>query len=186
MAHAGIVATRYAKSLFDLAKEQIHQEVVFADMTQINSAFRANRDLVVLFNSPVINTDKKKAIVDEIFKANISKLTLTFLHIILTKRREHYVPGIAAEYLKMYNSFKGIEDATVTTAIALDEETRNKLAAVVKSQTGKEVHLAEKVDPSIIGGFILRFGDKQIDTSVSGKIRDLGKEFDQNLYVKEY
>jgi F-type H+-transporting ATPase subunit delta len=57
---------------------------------------------------------------------------------------------------------------------------------MVHQQTGKEVQLTEKIDASIIGGFILRFGDKQIDTSVSGKIRELGKEFDHNLYVKEY
>jgi F-type H+-transporting ATPase subunit delta len=186
MSGGGIVATRYAKSLFDLAKEQNQQEVVFADMAQIANACRDNRELVVLFNSPVINTDKKKAIVDEIFKASISTMTLTFLHIILTKRREFYVPGIAVEYLKMYNVFKGIETATVTTAVPLDDETRKKIAALVHSQTGKEVQLTEKIDADIIGGFILRFGDKQIDTSVSGKIRNLGKEFDQNLYVKEY
>jgi F-type H+-transporting ATPase subunit delta len=186
MSGGGIVATRYAKSLFDLAKEQGQQEVVFADMAIIAEACRANRELVVLFNSPVINTDKKKAVVDAIFASQIGKMTLAFLNIILTKRREHYVPGIAVEYLKMYNLFKGIETATVTTAVALDEETRNKISAMVQKQTGKEVQLTEKIDASIIGGFILRFGDKQIDTSVSGKIRELGKEFDHNLYVKEY
>jgi F-type H+-transporting ATPase subunit delta len=186
MSGGGIVATRYAKSLFDLAKEQGQQEVVFADMAIIAEACRANRELVVLFNSPVINTDKKKAVVDAIFASQIGKMTLAFLNIILTKRREHYVPGIAVEYLKMYNLFKGIETATVTTAVALDEETRNKISAMVHQQTGKEVQLTEKIDASIIGGFILRFGDKQIDTSVSGKIRELGKEFDHNLYVKEY
>lgn len=186
MSGTGIVATRYAKSLFDLAKEQGQQEVVFADMAVIAEACRANRELVIVFNSPVINTDKKKAIVEEIFKGSIGALTMAFLNIILTKRREHYVPGIAAEYLKMYNIFKGIESATVTTAVALDDETRNKISAMVKEHTGKDVQLTEKVDANIIGGFILRFGDKQIDTSVSGKIRELSKEFDQNLYVKEY
>lgn len=186
MSGTGIVATRYAKSLFDLAKEQGQQEVVFADMAVIAQACRTNRDLVVMFNSPVINIDKKKAVIDEVFKSSISKMTLAFLNIILTKRREHYVPGIAAEYLKMYNIFKGIETATVTTAVALDDETRSKISAMVHAQTGKEVQLTEKVDANIIGGFILRFGDKQIDTSVSGKIRELSKEFDQNLYVKEY
>ncbi|UPT68794.1 MAG: ATP synthase F1 subunit delta [Sphingobacteriales bacterium JAD_PAG50586_3] len=186
MSGTGIVATRYAKSLFDLAKEQGQQEVVFADMAVIAEACRGNRDLVNVFNSPVINTDKKKAIVEEVFKGAIGTLTMAFLNIILTKRREHYVPGIAAEYLKMYNLFKGIETASVTTAVPLDEETRNKISAMVHAQTGKEVQLTEKIDADIIGGFILRFGDKQIDTSVSGKIRELGKEFDQNLYVKEY
>lgn len=182
----GRVSIRFAKSLFDLAIEQGQLDAVMNDMKLIAETARENRDLVILFNSPVINTDKKKGILEEIFKAKISALTLAFINIILTKRREHYIPDIAADFVAMYKNKNGIQTATLTTAVAVDDENRAKIMALVKKHTGREVELKEQVDENLIGGFILRFGDNQIDTSIAGKIRELNKEFDKNLYVKEY
>ncbi len=181
------VALRFAKSLFDLAIEQNQLEAVFADMQLIESTAKQSHDLVVLFNSPVVATDAKKKIIDQVFKASVSVLTTSFLHIITTKRRESYVPAIAAEFVDLYNLKKGIEAAILTTAVPVDDATRAQMIDLVKKQTGKgEVKLVEKIDPAIIGGFILRYGDHQVDTSVAGKMRKLKKEFQNNLYVKEY
>lgn len=180
------VALRYAKSLFDLALEQNQAEKAFADMELIANTTKQSHDLVVLLNSPIISTDKKIAVINGVFGDKISQLTTAFLNIIATKRREHYIPGIAQEFVEMYKKHKGIEVAYLTTAVAIDDSTRQQILDLVKKQSGKEVELVEKIDSSVIGGFILRYGDNQIDTSVAGKIRNLRKEFDNNLYVKEY
>jgi F-type H+-transporting ATPase subunit delta len=86
----------------------------------------------------------------------------------------------------MYKNYQGIEVAYLTTAVAVDDATRSKVLDIVAKQTGKKVELIEKVDAAVIGGFILRYGDNQVDTSIAGKIHDLKKEFEKNLYVKEY
>lgn len=180
------VALRYAKSLFDLALEQNQADSAFADMELISNTTKQNHDLVVVLNSPIITTDKKIAVLNGIFGDKVSALTTAFLNIITTKRREHYIPAIADEYVEMYKKYKGIEVAYLTTAVAIDDATRQKMVDLVAKQSGKQVELVEKIDSSVIGGFILRYGDNQLDTSVAGKIRNLRKEFDDNLYVKEY
>ncbi len=180
------VALRYAKSLFDLALEQKVSEAVFADMELVEKTCTESAELVVLLNSPIVTTDRKIAIMNDIFKDKTSALTMAFINIILTKRREQYIPAIAAEFVEMYKKHMGIEVAYLTTATKIDDATRQTIIDLVAKQSGKKVELVEKVDADVIGGFILRYGDNQVDTSIAGKIRALKKEFEQNLYVKEY
>lgn len=180
------VALRFAKSLFDLAIEQNKLDAVYADMQLVESTCANSHDLVVLFGSPVVATDTKKKIVDEVFKANVNELSLAFLQIIVVKRRESYIPAIAAEFVEMYKANKGIETATLTTAVKVDDETRNKIISLVQAKTGKKVELVEVVNADLIGGFVLRYGDNQVDTSIAAKVRELNKEFEKNLYIKDY
>jgi F-type H+-transporting ATPase subunit delta len=82
--------------------------------------------------------------------------------------------------------YKNIQPAYVITATPLDEKSRNEMLAIVKNSTGSMIELKEVVDPSIIGGFILRWGDRQIDASVTRKLQSLRQDFSKNLYVKDY
>lgn len=180
------VAIRYAKSLFDLALEQNQSEKVFADMELVEKTCKESHELVVLLNSPIVNTDTKISITNAIFKDKVTPLTTAFLNIILAKHREHYIPSIATEFVIMYKNYKGIQVAYLTTAVAIDDTTRAKILDLVTKQSGKQVELVEQIDAKVIGGFVLRFGDSQVDTSIASKMRELHKEFEKNLYVKEY
>lgn len=178
---------RYAKSLFLLAIERNELEAVSKDMQLIDSTIRENRDLENLLKSPIIKVDKKAAIMDEIFAGKLGKTTLAFIHLIIRKRREMFIDQIARHFVILYLENNNVEEALVITPFAMDDDFRKKITdLVLKYSTNSSVELEERIDPNLIGGFVLRFGDRQFDASVLREIEMLRREFDKNLYVKEY
>jgi F-type H+-transporting ATPase subunit delta len=159
-----------------LAMEQKMLDKVRDDMKLIATVCKENRDFSLFLNSPVIKTDKKLQVLNGIFKGKITDLTLSFLTLIAKKHREAYVSEIAQAFDEQYRKNQNIFSAVVTSARGLDEMTRKKVLELVKSQMKGEVELVEKVDPSTIGGFILKIGDKQVDRSVARQLSNLKKE----------
>lgn len=180
------IASRYAKSLLELADEKGVLEDVNKDMQMFSALAAENRDLVLMLKSPVVAHAKKLAVLNKVFEGKVNELTLAIFQILTRKHREQYLPLIALEFHHQYNVRRGIEEATVTTTFALDADLRKEFENIVKSISGKEVELTEKVDKSLIGGFILKIGDRQIDDSLSSKLSALKLKFSQNPYVKEF
>ncbi|MCD6067272.1 MAG: atpH [Bacteroidetes bacterium] len=179
-------ASRYAKSLIGLAVEKGQLEAIHKDMQMIKGLCDSNPDFVNLLESPVVKTDKKKAILAEIFKGKISDLTFSFINIIADKRREGYIDDIAKAFDGQYKAYKNILTAVITSANGIDAATKSKVLELVKATTNGEVELIEKTDKDLIGGFVLTVGDKQIDASVARKLNDLRKNFSENPFVKEF
>ena len=173
-------SSRFAKSLLDLALEKNELEKVFADITLIRHTIKENRDFAAMLKSPVIKTDKKKTILEAVFTTAISPVTAKFLQLVATEKREEYLDLITDEFIARYKKHKNILTAVITTAYGLDDEMRKKVYELVKKQMNSEVELVEKVNKNLIGGFILRVGDKQNDTSILGKIRLLERTFKEN------
>ena len=171
-----IVASRYAKSLLDLSVEKGQLEAVYADMLQVKSVCDSSKDFVNFLNSPIIKADKKIATMKAVFEGKLNAITSGFLTIVASKRRESVVPEIANEFIEQYRSHKNILTAVVTSANGLDAATKQKALDLVKSQMSGEVELVEKVDANIIGGFILKIGDKQLDKSVARQLSNMKKE----------
>lgn len=171
-----IVASRYAKSLLDLAVEKGQLDAVYADMLQVKEVAAGSKDFVTFLNSPIIKTDKKTAVLNTLFEGKLSDLTLKFLILVASKRRESVIPEMASAFIDQYKAHKNILTAVVTSANGLDAATRQKALDLVKSQMEGEIELVEKTDASLIGGFILKIGDKQIDRSVSRQLTNLKKE----------
>ncbi|WP_286755028.1 MULTISPECIES: ATP synthase F1 subunit delta [Roseivirga] len=180
------IASRYAKSLLDLSVEKGELEQVNNDMQLLVNLASENRDLVLMLKSPIITHDKKLAVLNKVFTGKVSELTMAFFKILTKKHREAYLVGIAKEFHHQYNAHKGIEEATVTTTFPLNDALRKEFENVVKKISNKEVELTEKVDESLIGGFILKIGDRQIDDSVSSKLKALRVEFTKNHYEKAF
>jgi F-type H+-transporting ATPase subunit delta len=180
-----IVASRYAKSLIDLAVQLNQLDAVRNDMRLIADTCRANRELIVMLESPVVKTDKKMAVFKKIFEGKISVVTLGFLNLLAKKRREGYIDDVAFAFDEQYKIYKNITSAVITTAAPIDETTRSKVLDMVKKNASGEVELIEKTDKSLIGGFILKVKDKQVDTSIKRKLNDLRKNFSENPYVPE-
>jgi len=177
--------SRYAKSLLELAKEQNTLELCKTDMASVVSLCQNSRELVLLLKSPVVKTDKKLAIIAEVF-VGCSPLVLSFINLITKKKREALLFDIAQGFLDLHKIDQGIESATLTTAVALDEDTRQQALDFIKKQGVSQVDLTEQVDESLIGGAILRLGDKQLDASVARQIKDLKQSFNKNLYIKDF
>ncbi|MDX2171624.1 MAG: ATP synthase F1 subunit delta [Bacteroidota bacterium] len=171
------VASTYAKSLINLAIESNQLEAVRNDMKLIEKVCSQNHDFINLLNSPIVKTDKKQAIFKSVFDGKISNLTLTFINLIAAKRRESYIANIATAFDEQYKTFLNITSATVLTAVALDDTLKNEILNLVKKTTTGSVELIQKIDPTLIGGFVLTINDKQIDQSVKRKLNDLRKNF---------
>ncbi len=176
------VAKRYAKSLLDFAIERGVLEEVRADMALIDGTCRASRDLVAMLRSPVIKLDVKAKALSKIFANKVNKITIEFVRIVAKKKRDEIIPEIAQAFAGVYLEFKGIQKAEVTTAIALTEAERKKVLKFI-ANISENVELREKIDPEIIGGFIIRVGDKQYDDSVASRLLNLKTELTKNPYI---
>ncbi|HEU4719169.1 MAG TPA: ATP synthase F1 subunit delta [Bacteroidia bacterium] len=180
------VSYRYAKSLLDLSLEKGQLEQVHEDMQLVLNTIRGSRDLELLLKSPVIKTDKKDDILKAIFGGKIGVITTAFIDILTRKRREGYLESVADSFVNQYKKHKKILTAVVTTALGLDESLREQVVNVVKQGGKSEVELQEKVDANIIGGFILRVGDNQVDASIIRQIKNLERTFNENPYIKDF
>lgn len=181
------VASRYAKSLIDLAREQGKLEAVAEDMTLIRKAVQENRDLKLLIDSPIVSSDKKQKVIQTVFAGKIGEVTQKFIDILVTKRREYLVDDVAFEFERQYRLSKDIVSAEVISAVPLTDELRNKVLGLVKSLDARpDVDLTERVDKAIIGGMIVRVGDKQLDYSVLGRLEKYRQEFNKNQYIADF
>lgn len=168
------VAERYASSLFELALEAGVVEAVGADLDRFQALLDESDDLKRLVASPVFSAeDQSKAISAIVEKAGISGLAANFLKVVANNRRLFAVPGMIASYRTIAAAHRGEIVAEVTSAHALDEAQETELKAALKSVTGKDVTIALTVDPSILGGLIVKVGSRQIDTSLRTKLSTL-------------
>ena len=172
----GIIAYRYAKALIDLAIEQKVVEEVNNDMTLFEEVCNENKEFQSVMANPIVRHDKKKSILKSIFKSRVNPVTYSIFDVLTRKNRENLIYPISKEFQKLYVQLNKIEQATVTTVEELDEAQRAEFIKIVKEASGKAVQLEEKLDSELIGGYVLRVGDTQIDTSIRKKINDLRLE----------
>ncbi|KJS07672.1 MAG: hypothetical protein VR77_00330 [Flavobacteriales bacterium BRH_c54] len=181
------VASRYAKSLIDLGKEQNALETLIKDMILIKDVCNENPDFITLLKSPVIRGDKKQAIIKEVFYNSFSsEVTKAFVEIILRKKRESILYAIAVSFISLYKEHYNIKIAKVTTAVPLSAEQKQSIIAQINKTEKATIELEEVVNKDIIGGLILRIEDKQLDESIRRKLLNLEMEFDENPYVREF
>ena len=180
------IAGRYASSLFQFAIERNELEEVHAQFQSLAAMLEGSRELREVMTSPIIPVDKKKAILHKLLEGQMGELGLSFIDIVVKKRRETSLQGICMELHRLYNELKNIVPATVSSATKLNEDQIARIIDILREETHKEIELKTKVDPSLIGGLVVSIGDKQIDASVSKQIRDLRKEFSENPYQVKY
>jgi F-type H+-transporting ATPase subunit delta len=181
------VASRYAKSLLELAVEKNALEDVIGDMKSLLSIADQNREVGLAMSSPIVSFDKKFNILKALLGKSANPITLSFFDLVTRKNRSNVIIQTAQEFLNQYNEYKGIQVAEVTVTLPLTEELRKEMIDIVKEISGLEkVELVEKIDKSLIGGFILKVNDKLWDDSLSGKLRKARMKFAQRHFVKLY
>ncbi|MBK7344543.1 MAG: ATP synthase F1 subunit delta [Saprospiraceae bacterium] len=176
------IASRYAKSLLQLAEEQGQLEAVRADMDTFQSAL-SHREFYLLLKSPIVHADKKISILNAIFKDRLNPLTMAFLRISVQKGREPYLTEMSGAFIDQYREIKNILSLKVISASPLDEQVRNRIKEQVKASglASGDIQLETVVNPDLIGGFILELGDKRYDASVSRKLDLLRKEINTKV-----
>ena len=180
------IASRYAKSLIELAQEKGILEEIYQDILLFSKTVASSRELYLMLRNPIVKHDKKLTVLKAIFKGKVNDLTLSFFTIITEKNREAVLSSVATEFLTQYNLLKKVQKAQITTATPLTPVLREEFKRLVISRTNMNtVVLEEVVDPAIIGGFILRIGDIQIDDSIRTNLLRLKNQLKDNSYTSK-
>ena len=172
-------AIRYAKAVLSLASDRNTADVVNAEMKLIANTIAESKDLSDALQSPVISASVKKSVLLEVFK-NADKTTLGLIDTLIVNNRIAILADVAKKYNQLFDESRGIQVATVTTAIPLTDALKQKVLAKAKELTGKDIEVQSIVDESILGGFILRVGDIQYNASIANQLSKLKREFTLN------
>jgi len=180
------ISRRYAIALYEFAAEEKISDTIFKDMSVIYNSCAASKELRSFLKSPIIKYGKKLEVLNAIFKSSVDDITMKYLKIIVSSRRESFIPQIAKQFIAIYKAEKGIKIASIKTAVSLDDKIRKQIISTLEHQTGAKIELKETVKKDLIGGFVLSIDNKEIDTSLKNKFNQLRKEFDSNLFIRKY
>lgn len=170
------INVRYSKAFFMLAMEKGMTEVLRKDAELVASVCGASNEFVLLLESPVVKTSQKVKVFKSIFEGKVNELTLKFLVLITENKREKYIPGIFRNLEDLYRQEEGIKTAVLTSAQPLTEDLTKQVIEILEKEFKTKVELSSKVDESLIGGFILRVGDKQHDSSISTQLKKIKEQ----------
>lgn len=178
------VASRYAKSLLDLAVERGQLEPVYGDMLYLQRLTKESRDFLNLLRSPVVKAEAKTKVLDAVTQGKVTELTTAFIKLMTAKARESALPEIITAFIAQYKAKKNIQIVKLTTAVPLSDELKASLIEQVKkSESIQNLELQEVVNPDIIGGFILQTGDKLIDGSIAYDLQQISRQFENNDFI---
>lgn len=165
---------RYAKALLDLADEQGNLDIVTSEMDTLSSMLSESKELRLAVSLPVLNAEKRIALVDGIATAaKFSDTTRNFLFLLAQNKRLNLLVEIVVLFKQMVKDKKGICDITVVSAVPLTSSLKKDLGTQFKQTAGSDVIINERVDASIIGGLVITYGSKQFDDSVKTKLERL-------------
>jgi F-type H+-transporting ATPase subunit delta len=168
------VSGRYATALFELSRDEKSVDAVKADLDRFDAMLADSADLLRLVRSPVFSADSQsKALAAILDKAGISGIAANFLRVLTNNRRLFAVSDVIRAFRALVARFKGEATADVTVAEALSDKNLDALKTSLKAVTGKDVALNVKIDPSIIGGLIVKLGSRMVDSSLRTKLNSI-------------
>ena len=169
------VTTPYAEALLQVGNENDQTELMVKEVKQLLTLINDVPELEKTLSSPVLETDTKKNIINEIFSENINSSLLNFLKLLADRQRIGILTSILNRFLEIYRENSKIALATVTSAIELTDDQKGLITKKIINIAGTEkLELVTKIDPSLIGGFVASVGSKVIDASLASQIRKLG------------
>ncbi|MFT8391629.1 MAG: F0F1 ATP synthase subunit delta [Sporolactobacillus sp.] len=165
-----IVASRYAEALFEIAEERQLIDAIETQLASVNDTLSENDELRRVLQHPQISADEKKALVDRLFKDTVGLEVSNLLKLLIDRKRESLINDVLEAYTHFANEKRGILDVTVTTAVPLDEDEQSDLARRLGEVLGKKLRISLTVNKEIIGGILMRIGDRLYDGTVAGKL----------------
>ncbi|HET7627009.1 MAG TPA: F0F1 ATP synthase subunit delta [Bacillales bacterium] len=162
------VTKRYARALFEIAEEHGKVKAIDEDLRAVLEAFQ-DKDAGKIFMHPRLDAEEKKKLIDA-FAGKVESEVANFLKVLVDGHREMELPGIVKAFEKMANEAQGIVDAVVTTALPLTKKEKKQLADKFGAALNKEIRIEERVDREVIGGMMVRIGNRVYDGTVAGKL----------------
>lgn len=178
---AELVSKRYASALFEVAFENQQYELVNDELGFVLNCLQDEPKLYQLLEGPLLSSNEKKEVISAIFKKNVSKEVFNFLCIVIDKGRESYIESITEEYKVLADSVKNKVDAVAITAVSMDKQDLLKLQVNLSISSGKNVQLQNQIDPTVIGGVLVKIGDKVIDGTVKNRLAKMQEQLSQIL-----
>ncbi len=169
-------AIRYAKAILETAVSSGKAIQVNDDMKSIVDAVNGSPDLKEFLSSPIVASETKMNVLTEVF-ASVQAETKSLFRLLQENKRFGILTAIASQYHTQFDEMNGVEVAKVTTAFPITAELEAKILAKAATISSKKLTIQNTIDPSIIGGFILRIGDKQYNASVANRLQELKREF---------
>lgn len=175
MMNTDIVAAKYSEAIFSLACEQHILKEMDTDLSYVRDTLNEHTELRAYLNQPIIGIEQKLAVLEKIFSNAIGKMALQFLYVMVNRGRESYIVPAITGYIAKSRESRNITEAFVRVAAPLDDVAKEKLLKKLETLTGKQVILEVAIDESILGGMVIRIGDKVIDASVARNLKELEK-----------
>ena len=182
MIHSSKVAKRYAKALLDYSIEKHEEDNFFQEISSLVEVVLENPDLRALLHSPIVRMEIKHKVLQEVFSQRSAILNL-FIEILVENKRVSDLYDIAREYVIQYNRYKEKTTVYLTTAVELPERLKEQFVQTAIALSGrKNITLESKVEPQLIGGFILRIDDLQYNASIAHKLYGIREQLSENVY----
>jgi F-type H+-transporting ATPase subunit delta len=169
------IAQVYARSLFQVAQEQGKLDVVREELGQVSETLESNHDMRLFFFSPYFSTEEKREGLRQTIEG-ADPVTMNLLDVLVENHRLPLVPRIRREYERLWRDANDLLPVTVTSAVELDDAVVTRISEEIGRQTGRKVELTRTVDPSIVGGFIVRVGNSILDSSIKNRLENLRKQ----------
>lgn len=174
---AKLISKTYGDALFELAVEENKIDVLLEEIEQLQNVLKQNEDFGRLMNHPKIIKEEKIQVAKNVFEGRISKELLGFLTIIISKDRYKEIDEILSYFIAEVKKYKGIGIATVTTAVPLKEDQCKKIEQKLLDTTEyKSMEMHYETDTALIGGMVIRIGDRVVDSSISTKLKELQRD----------
>ncbi len=167
-------AKRYAKALLEVAKEHNAVTPIKEELASLVEAVRTHKEIQMLLSHPQVELEDKKTMLTGALKDGNPQL-INFLNLLVDKGREGYLVSIYEAFVELVNEAEGVVEATITSATLLDQATIDEIVATFSKQLGKQVRAKNNVDSALLGGVVVRIGDRLYDGSVKGKLNRLSK-----------
>jgi F-type H+-transporting ATPase subunit delta len=184
--NVSLVSERYAAALFQLSVEKGVVEEIYQDSLLIIKTCEDSRDLRLLLKSPIINSGKKRIIIRDIFEKNVNRLSLEYMLVMVRKNRESFLQVVASQFVELYQQYKNILTVHFKSPVLPEAQVKLQVVELMKKYTHADIDLKAEIDESLIGGFVLRWNDKQYDASIRREIENMRTAIAKvNLYKKE-
>ena len=167
------LAREYGDGLYALTEEESISKEVLEQLLSLKDLFRQQPDFIRLLGNMSLSKEERVKIIDSVLRGQVHPYLLNFLKILCERGALNEYEGCLAAFKTLYNQAHGIVEATVTTAVALDDEQRARMAEKLSRMTGKTVVLAEKVDPSVVGGVLVEMNGQRYDNTLKNRLKSI-------------
>ncbi|MDX9931626.1 MAG: ATP synthase F1 subunit delta [Bacteroidales bacterium] len=180
------IPKRYARALFELADEMNVLPATELDMRSLKKVCDEAPEFKQFLKSPIIKPALKKKVISSLFEQHFHELSIRFLKLVIHQGRETFMNEIAKEFMILCREKEGVVEVDLTAATKLNDSIVKQIEAKIASLTGLKPSITQKTNPSLLGGFVVSFGDNMYDASLKKKISKISRDFRTNIYEKGF